>query len=239
MLRRIREFLLAGVSLAALAGSAMAADMAMPVKAPPPPIQPPPTWTGAYAGLDLGWIGNRASTDEVDTFFSGFNTDMSVNGIIGGGLAGYNWQVQSLVLGVEGDISGASGNRTVAYGPYTPPDTFSSKITWLSTIRGRAGVAFDPWLIYGTAGWAFAGVDNTRTDPSASGSTFNESGTRSGFVWGGGVERMLGRNWTARVEALHVNLGSSTVANNASGLTYITRFANTATIVRGGVTFKW
>ena len=51
---------------------------------------------------------------------------------------GYNWQVQQIVLGVEGDVS------------------FSNNANYLASIRGRLGFApWDQWLLYGTAGAAF------------------------------------------------------------------------------------
>ena len=238
MLGQMRRLMLAGVSTAVLAGPAMAADLGMPTKAPQQPL--PSTWTGPYAGLHLGWIGHDASVAELSPGWPpGFSADQSVDGIIGGGHAGYNWQYQSLVLGVEGDISGASGSGSLIYGGYGPSETFSTKLNWLGTIRGRVGVAFDQWLIYGTAGWAFAGIDNTRIAVTIGPFTLDASETKSGVVWGGGVERMFGRNWTARVEAFHVDLGDSTFTNTTVDGTYITRFTNKATIVRGGVSFKW
>ena len=48
---------LAGVSLALIAGSALAADLPSR-KAPPPAFVPPPpafTWTGLYGGVNIGY----------------------------------------------------------------------------------------------------------------------------------------------------------------------------------------
>ena len=47
----MKRLLLAGLAFSALIMPAMAADM--PIKAPPPP----PTWTGLYWGVNVGWIG--------------------------------------------------------------------------------------------------------------------------------------------------------------------------------------
>jgi len=50
---------------------------------------------------------------------------------------------------------------------------------------------------------------------------------------------MLSRNWTARVEALAVDLGNDTVTTAATNGTYITRFSNKVVEARGGVSLKW
>ena len=48
----MKKFLLAGVALAALSGSAVAADLARPAYAPPPPMY---SWTGLYWGVNVGY----------------------------------------------------------------------------------------------------------------------------------------------------------------------------------------
>ena len=204
----MRGFLLASVSSAALASTAWAGESPKAMQAM---ASAPPTWTGFYAGLDLGWLGNRASADELAWTGFGLDTSTTVNGIIGGGHRRVQLAISAIVLGVETDISGAGGSRTVSFGIDPVPDTFSSRINWLSTFRGRLGVAFDEWLVYGTAGWALAGVHNTRDSNLDGFFVVEESKTKSGFVWGGGVERMFAPNWTARVEVLAVDLGSSTI----------------------------
>lgn len=234
----MRGFLLASVSTAALASTAWAGETPKAMQAM---ASAPMSWTGFYAGLDLGWLGNRSSVEELEFgVVPGFSTSPTLSEFIGGGHVGYNWQYQQFVLGAEADISGASGSHTVSYGPPGfSPDTFSSSINWLSTFRGRLGVAFDQWLVYGTAGWAFAGVHNTRTSTSLGPINVDQTKTGSGFVWGGGVEYMVTRNWTARVEAMAVNLGDSTILSNTTNGPYITHFTNKAVVARGGVSFIW
>ena len=57
----MKKLLLAGVALAALGGSAVAADLARPAYAPPPPVY---TWTGLYWGVNVGYSWGHAK-DEV------------------------------------------------------------------------------------------------------------------------------------------------------------------------------
>jgi outer membrane immunogenic protein len=69
-------------------------------------------------------------------------------------------------------------------------------------VRGRAGYAFDRFLVYGTAGAAFGDVRANFTDDPVS------SATKAGWTAGGGVEFALDRNWSAKAEYLFVDLGN-------------------------------
>ena len=54
-LHPLRKLLLSSVTVTAMVGSALAADL--PRRAPPPPYVPPPpvfTWTGFYIGVNAG-----------------------------------------------------------------------------------------------------------------------------------------------------------------------------------------
>ncbi|WP_204265572.1 outer membrane protein, partial [Enterobacter hormaechei] len=46
-----------------------------------------------------------------------FSSGLSTNGVFGGVQAGYNWQINQFVLGVEGDLSAASNSKTVFADP--------------------------------------------------------------------------------------------------------------------------
>src|SRR5215212_3419751 len=56
----MKKLLLVGVALAALSGSAVAADLARPAYAPPPVY----TWSGLYWGVNVGYSWGHAK-DEV------------------------------------------------------------------------------------------------------------------------------------------------------------------------------
>src|SRR5262249_47625587 len=82
-------------------------------------------------------------------------------GGFGGGQAGYTVQSNRLVFGVEGSFSGAGFDRSFA-SPYFPAtDVWSSKLTWLGTVTGRVGYAFDNWLPYIKGGFAAGNVETT------------------------------------------------------------------------------
>ena len=112
------------------ATSALAADLPAPVYTKAPVyVDPGYNWTGFYLGGNLGYSWGRSS--DTSTFTNGTGTLLStsvgrsnLDGIVGGGQAGYNWQMQSWVWGLEGDIQGTGerGSRDIscATGVCTP-----------------------------------------------------------------------------------------------------------------------
>jgi outer membrane immunogenic protein len=165
-------------------GVASAADL--PLKAMLAPV-PASTWTGFYIGgnAGVGW-GNEASDLSISTsFIQNFSPilpgsfEKRVFGGIGGIEAGYNYQVNSLVMGFEADLSYANINGSVNANETFFPPPFSlcqvgavcttrvsyneqQSLNWLATLRGRVGFAATPsWLIYATGGWAVGGVKSS------------------------------------------------------------------------------
>jgi len=83
---------------------------------------------------------------------------VSPRGFIGGFQAGYNFQTNNFVAGIEGDFNSTKQNKSVS-GTANYPDvafpwpftiTQSIKTDWLLTIRPRAGFTAGKALIYGT-----------------------------------------------------------------------------------------
>src|SRR5882672_8027865 len=118
-MRRLALALLASI---ALVGTAAAADM--PVKAPvykAPVMAPVYNWSGLYAGLNAGYSWGRQSNDLVAAATGArlFSNSDHLNGFIGGGQLGYNWQINQWVLGLEGDFqgSGQKGDGTFLIPP--------------------------------------------------------------------------------------------------------------------------
>jgi len=195
--------------------TANAADM--PLKAPPPPHVAAPIWAGWYVGLSAGgaWESNYwQSTDDPP----GVTGTHNGSAFIGGGQIGYNWQQGNFVYGLEGDISGL----TKSSGTYTsiPGDvTYGSHISWMSTIRGRLGITVGDGstLLYGTGGVAIARI-TAKSEGGAFGYPVNSySHTKVGWAAGGGVEHMFTPHWTAGLEGLFADFGSSTRGSNIDG----------------------
>ena len=238
----MRASVLAATTLLAIGGSAAAADLAQPIYrgAMPAPYAP---WTGFYIGLDAGGgIGNGRSDFNVAgvPFASATN---SLSGAIGGGQVGYNWQIGIAVAGVEADVQASSlnGNLTApcpfALCALPLSATYSQKAGWFGTARGRLGVAANGWLIYATAGYAYARLDTdalaTAGPVSAAVSTHDN---RNGWTAGGGIAVALAPGWSAKLEYLYLNFGKVSTTWLLAGLPPITdsdRFD--MNVVRAGV----
>jgi outer membrane immunogenic protein len=232
--------LLTGASLVlALGASALAADL--PVKAPPlkAPILAPYSWTGWYIGVNAGYgVGQGQGTFAFGPSVETFNA-MPAGGF-GGGQLGFNYQFGSFVLGAETDIQGAgiSDTRTCLLGCIPGSSAvIDQKLNWFGTTRGRVGLANGPVLSYVTAGAAYGGTETGLTTTFGGvTSALSTSTTKTGWVWGTGVEAALTGNWTAKAEYLYLNLGSSAVTSATTG-TFAAK--NQEHIFRGGIDYHF
>jgi outer membrane immunogenic protein len=264
----MKKIFLTIVATAALASSgAMAADMAPHAYTKAPAMVSPVTnWSGFYAGVNVGYGWANGDTDfsflptPADFDVNNVSLGAKSNGIIGGAQIGYNWQIGSLVTGLEADFQGSgikgSGSRVP---PFTIPADFSElagsslstqqKLSWFGTVRARLGVTVTPdILLYGTGGLAYGHIENS-ADTFFPGTPIIEypasvSSTKTGWVAGAGAEWMFARNWSAKAEYLHIDLGrDSTIADAAPaprppfqvGYTWHNQFD----IVRAGVNYHF
>jgi outer membrane immunogenic protein len=203
--------------LAITATPAFAADM--PVKAPVRPAPVPVfSWTGCYIGGHVGGLFGRTKWDNpegnVDEFVRVQTDDFSR--FTGGAQLGCNYQVNSWVFGVEGDVAWAHVDNYVLDDVVNGDEIFRTRFDWYGTVRGRVGYAFDRWMAYGTGGVAFthirAGYENY-TDATLSVLTNTDQSTiKTGWVAGGGVEYALTNNWLLRGEALYYDFGDKVVS---------------------------
>jgi outer membrane immunogenic protein len=106
----LRPFAYSAFALLALQGAATAAGL--PPR-PPPPVVPPFTWTGFYLGGNLGYAWGSADpslalTDTGSGLADSGSNRFNLNGVIGGGQVGYNYQITNWVMGVETDFQGSA-----------------------------------------------------------------------------------------------------------------------------------
>ncbi|MFL9827221.1 outer membrane protein [Rhodoplanes sp. SY1] len=232
----MKKLLLGTVALIAIAGTASAADLRMPVKAPPV-IAPVFSWTGCYIGGYVGgaWAGNDAAAYDygVSGVANGFANSAYNNfydhgwsykhdsSFIGGGTVGCNWQPvgSPWVLGLEGEIgymsiSGSAIDPVARNAAGLGLDTVaSSKIgDWYGMITGRLGYAFDRALIYVKGGVAFVDTEWSVVDGCTTGTcspwTVNAGGSSTKATWtvGGGLEYAFDMNWSIKAEYMFIGL---------------------------------
>ncbi|MBV8791255.1 MAG: porin family protein [Pseudolabrys sp.] len=176
----MRKTIFAAAAAVLAANAASAADFPRGSYSQRPVASPIYNWSGAYAGLNLGYQWGETT-----------NNPTRPAGIAGGGQIGYNWQNGAFVFGGETDIQISGADDTFAPWKFANP--------WFGTLRGRAGYAYNNFLFYGTLGLAYGGVKGTLAG-------LDESKTHGGWTAGVGVEVGLNPAWSARVEYLYVDL---------------------------------
>jgi len=216
-----KMLLISTAILTLVSGSAMAADMTpapAPVYSKAPIMAPVFSWTGFYIGGNLG--GAWAHHNVTDTLLGLNFSNGTNNGVfIGGGQVGGNYQFSNFVIGVEGTFDWASNNNNATTGVVVPVGPLAgntiqvtSNNTWISTLAGRFGVAYDRVLFYGKGGGAWVGnssftVTNVTTGASITGSNSN---TTSGWLAGAGIEWAFANNWTVKFEYDYIGLSGRT-----------------------------
>lgn len=205
----MKNFIASSLGAVAMATSvtAMAADLPSRVAAPAPVLAPVAvafSWSGFYAGLNggYGWNNSRWSPSAPPVFAT-FRAD--ADGFVGGAQVGFNWQMGSLVAGVEGmlDYSDMSGSAQCS--------TFAGTVCrtrqdWLGDINLKLGFAVDRALIYGTGGIAFTNFKLTQ--PVGAPPANFGSHSRTGWTVGVGIDYALTNNWVAGLQYKYYDFGS-------------------------------
>lgn len=205
-----RKILLAGAASALMIGGAHAADIIEPAAY---------DWTGPYIGIQGGyaWGENDASAEQTglvpaladeDVILNGDDGSIAIDGWVGGLHAGYLWQHDSLVFGIEGDgeFADIDGDTDVIEGGDPEPGSLEQEIDWLASLRLRAGFAFDRALFYATGGLAVGGVELAIIDEEGDEFT-RESDTEWGWTIGGGLAYAFTDDLSARLEYRYTDLG--------------------------------
>jgi outer membrane immunogenic protein len=216
------KFIAVAIAIAAISGvgAASAADMAPRTYTKAPPMAAPVySWTGCYVGVEGGGIwghGNHFQNDPAASAAAGGGilglpqtAGIDPSGGLAGGTVGCNYQFAgNWVIGIEGDISWTSASASAGgIAPFNLTDTFSSSQRWMDTVRGRIGYAWDRVLVYGTGGAAFTGLREQVCDPPTGCASATNSVT--GWVAGAGVEWAFYQNWSAKLEYLHADFGTT------------------------------
>ena len=228
---------------------------------------------GFYVGANAGGAFGRFDVDTSPVFsptgyFASTSTPaitvasaqkIKPNGFTAGGQAGYNFQWDNFVFGLEWDFGkmDLSGATTVTQTyPCCAPTAFTVAQTvetsWVMTARPRVGFVFGHAMFYGTVGAAFTNVKYTAlfTDTFA---TAHESASlddkRAGWVAGGGTELAITHHLSVKGEYLYAGFGTATVTSNnltafSPPIAFPTNvFTHTvalhARIARGGINFRF
>lgn len=168
-------------------------------------------WTGLYFGGQAGYgrsdIDIYEGPDPAVTFYVGgtpgdflqtFTSSSGVYGIV----AGYNWQMDNVVFGIEGSYLSSSMSKTIAVGAITS----TVEVNSIFTVGPRIGVAEANWLLYAEGGYASADIEINGF--STGGALYNSSADHDGYFFGAGFEWALDQNWIFGFEYNHIALDS-------------------------------
>lgn len=220
----MRKYLLATLSVAALSfasQTSFAADAAVEPLAY--------DWSGFYVGVTAGYgWGDMEMFD--DTVFSSGEQDLE--GFVAGGTLGYNYQMGSFLVGLEGDISysdidGTWGDQT----NWNCADVCSGELDWFGTARLRIGLPMDSFLPYVTGGLAVGGLQSDMDVDT----DFSLDETEIGWTIGGGIEAAVSESLTLKAEVLYMDFGNTEDDGSADDFNIDSEFV----IGRVGLNFQF
>ncbi len=179
--------------VSSLAAVALAAGLGTAAQAEP--------FNGPYVGVQAGWSQDDLGTPS--TPLGDVAVDRSRDSFSGGVFAGYDVKVSpNVVLGAEAGLQVAADDRISR-------DTGSALVTVdpkrAIDLTARAGyLVNDDTLLYARGGYTNARVRTAVQDAAGLRSV---SADRDGWLVGGGVERAISDNVSARLEYRYSDLG--------------------------------
>lgn len=217
----MKRFILATSASVLLAGTAMAADAISVYEEPTAPVvfAPAFTWTGPYVGLHLGYGWGDSTFDDVDGWnFTNQQFSVDPDGIFGGAQAGYNWQFNQFVVGIEGELGYLNLDGSAVQPGSPGGDTIASLDGGVyAGLSARVGFAFDRTLVYAKAGGVYSWGEYHVNDacnigPCGAGLMSGSETIGLGYQVGAGIEHAFTDNWTGKIEYSYFDFGSSNVA---------------------------
>jgi outer membrane immunogenic protein len=262
--------LISTLALLSAPGVAFAADL--PVRYQPalkaPPFQQAFSWTGFYAGVNVG--GAFDNSDRIDVSGIGsilgagpdaYSLRNKSSGVTAGGQAGYNYEfplggLSGIVIGLEADAAytDLSSNLPIDAGAIIPGGSanLTGRLDYLGTVRGRLGYAYDRFLVYGTGGFAYGRVEHNVSLGAPGLGTLasaNVTTTETGFTYGGGfeyalpVDTFIHMSSTSAVTLLAEYLRYELDDTNANillpGAAASIKFKDVGNIARAGINYKF
>jgi outer membrane immunogenic protein len=154
-------------------------------------------------------------------------------------------QFGSFVVGTELSISGAridgsNGDCAGITSATRVTATCDSTVNWLAAGLGRAGFAFDRVLVYGTLGYAIAGVNHSFIAELGQAQLgWSKQDVAHGLAFGGGLEFAVSRDISLGVQYLHANLEAEGEGLLLGGVITNGRRDVDLDIVTARLNFRW
>ena len=190
-------------------------------------------WSGFYLGAQAGYMQGSGSNSDLCVSASDFGSacfsdegfgfdiaDSNADGVTVGGYVGYNYRIDSFVIGLEGDVN---WNNAEDSNSLLGELNYTTSHNWDAAIRARLGVIVDERaLLYVTGGpsWLNAELDTSVPfDPAVTGNvSTGDSNTEFGWQLGAGAEFFVSEHLSVKAEYLHGWYGDADL-DIASGTT--------------------
>lgn len=229
--------ILAPAAIALLAtSSAMSADLGYK-KPSPVPVFAAFNWTGAYVGIDAGYMFGTAKTTVPGA--PGTSATPEPSAFTLGGHAGYRFQLQNnIVLGAEARLFANIDSRRSKDFTGFPGQAERVENQWGGDARITVGYAIDRFMPYLAGGLAIGETKGCFTLGGVCQALTSFSQTRVGWTIGGGVAYAFTNNLVGRIDYAYSDLGrgSYTTAGLPGGITKV-RYDNHA--IRAGLSYKF
>ena len=225
----MKKILLATVAVVALGATvpALAADLAAAPRYTKAPAYAAPiyNWTGFYIG---GHVGGG---------FGGDNSILGSSRFLGGIQGGADYQfAPNWVAGVEAQYSWTSSNNNSLLFPGGL--LVNSNSDQLGSVTGRLGYTFGPTLLYAKGGYAWKDGDNVSATVGGAPVGITTTGNhRDGYTVGAGAEYMFAPSWSAKLEYMYYNFGTTTIVT--APVSVGSRFNDDEHVLKVGVNYRF
>lgn len=155
-------------------------------------------WEGLYLGAFAGYSDTNFDWQETG---GGGSYDGSINSFNGGVFGGYNYEVNRVILSVEGE-AGLFGGET-SFSNVPGPDNINAKPDWEVSVKGRLGYDAGRFMPYLAVGYSWMKLNTTWDQEGPDGENVNADETHQGFMAGIGTDIAITDNLFGRLEYLH------------------------------------
>ncbi len=191
-------------------------------------------WTGFYAGAAVGGIwGSFESVSGPATHQLEDFDPLEGSGWTAGVDAGYDWQMDSFILGINGEV-----NWTNLSAEFVSADPeWQASLDWYAALTAKAGFAADQIQFYGKAGLAVGGMTLTGID-NAVVTEATATNTNVGWVAGIGAEVAATDSLSIFAEYEHIDLGAADYDITGTGFNAVESMSATADVFKVGLRFR-
>lgn len=180
-------------------------------------------FTGFYAGANLGYGTGKVDFNNNLAAPASTKADLSVSGMIGGLHGGYQYQIESFVLGAEAALSLSNTEGSVTTSAIK--SALKRKNSFI--LAGRLGYVMNSNLLpYVKLGWDNASFEQKTTGSVTAANNISKSKRINGFVAGLGLDALVGQNFMVGGEWSYTFYSKTTLVGGATNNSSTPRIAD-------------